>query len=424
MVTLIQLPRYEAPDSKLVQLGFNSLNEALSRYQQGIEAAQGQQQRIDIGRAAAQGGALWGQRRAQQLGEPELESMYTKRMNEERDAALRERQIKANVAQSATDAELAKERLNLARIETEQKKKEMELGKVISVGNSVYRIKPDGTYELVNIPLPAEEVARREAEVQRLRAQSELEKQRAATEAQKVRLMTPGGRAEILKEQGIDPNSPEGQNFIKYGAGATAGQKPKYMSDSAIKNAQEEYANFREVSDLYDSFSPEKNTHVILPETRMAVGRYVNIPTVTPSQDAVEWWQRYYRYQQIIRHKYYGAVLTPQEQRMFERADIQPGMSNDVIRKNLQMQKNLLGNALSRSIEARTANGVPFYSALSGYGMTPEEYSQYARENPQSGSGAGATAPQNANPQAEAPAQQPQQPRKRLKYNPLTGELE
>jgi hypothetical protein len=61
--------------------------------------------------------------------------------------------------------------------------------------------------------------------------------------------------------------------------------------------------------------------------------------------DQADWWSDYYRQRNVARNALFGSALTKTEAAAFEKTDINPGMSPDQIRKNLERQRELARTA-------------------------------------------------------------------------------
>ncbi len=55
--------------------------------------------------------------------------------------------------------------------------------------------------------------------------------------------------------------------------------------------------------------------------------------------DQADWWQDYQNQKNIVRNKLFGSALTATEAAEFDKANINPGMKPEIIRKNLSRQK-------------------------------------------------------------------------------------
>lgn len=123
-----------------------------------------------------------------------------------------------------------------------------------------------------------------------------------------------------------------------------------------------------------------------------------------------DWWRVYQAQKNIIRNDLFGAALTVTEKAEFDKADIDPGLRPDVIRKNLQTRAKLTMTAVERTGRSMLAGGVNAKEVEEIVGPTV-----WARIK------AGGTPSGGAAPAAPAsPGGAP----KRLKFNPATGELE
>jgi hypothetical protein len=61
-----------------------------------------------------------------------------------------------------------------------------------------------------------------------------------------------------------------------------------------------------------------------------------------------DWWQDYQNQKNLVRNKLFGSALTATEAAEFDKANINPGMTPDLIRKNLARQKNAAIRAAKR----------------------------------------------------------------------------
>ena len=124
----------------------------------------------------------------------------------------------------------------------------------------------------------------------------------------------------------------------------------------------------------------------------------------------VDWWRVYQAQKNIIRNDLFGAALTATEKGEFEKADINPGLRADVIRKNLQIRSRLTTTAVERTGRSMLADGVNPKAVEEIVGPNI-----WTKIKGGSGGAPPATAP-GGSPKGDAP--------KRLKWNPATGELE
>lgn len=75
------------------------------------------------------------------------------------------------------------------------------------------------------------------------------------------------------------------------------------------------------------------------------------------SAPQAEWWQDYQSQKNVVRNKLFGSALTAQEKGEFEKADINPGMSPDVIRANLTRQNAAATRAARKLATAYSSQG-------------------------------------------------------------------
>jgi hypothetical protein len=111
-----------------------------------------------------------------------------------------------------------------------------------------------------------------------------------------------------------------------------------------------------EAVDAYESFvstwKPEYTGPVgagpALAKATNYVGRYA--PIKTGFEEQANWWQNYNAQANIVRNQLFGSALTSAEQRLFEEANITPGMKADMVEKRLGQQA-----AAARSAAAKLA---------------------------------------------------------------------
>ncbi|MCX5581523.1 hypothetical protein [Kaistia terrae] len=73
--------------------------------------------------------------------------------------------------------------------------------------------------------------------------------------------------------------------------------------------------------------------------------------------DQAAWWQDYQSRKNLVRNKLFGAALTATEKGEFEKADINPGMTPEAIRTNLERQRNATINAARKLATAYAKQG-------------------------------------------------------------------
>jgi hypothetical protein len=70
-----------------------------------------------------------------------------------------------------------------------------------------------------------------------------------------------------------------------------------------------------------------------------------------------DWWSRYQNQKNLIRNRLFGSALTATEKAEFDKANIDPGMKADVIRKNLARQSDAALRAAAKMARALEASG-------------------------------------------------------------------
>ena len=71
------------------------------------------------------------------------------------------------------------------------------------------------------------------------------------------------------------------------------------------------------------------------------------------------WWQDYQGYKNKVRHDLFGSALTATERTEFDKAIINPGMSPEAIKANLELQRNAAERAAQKLANAYLAQGYP-----------------------------------------------------------------
>lgn len=90
-------------------------------------------------------------------------------------------------------------------------------------------------------------------------------------------------------------------------------------------------------------------------ETALLAGRTLGIGA---DQKAVDWWQGYDRYKNVVRNQLFGSALTPSEQAAFEKADVNANMSAETIKSNLATQEGIINGAIKRRTLAAEKEGL------------------------------------------------------------------
>lgn len=85
-----------------------------------------------------------------------------------------------------------------------------------------------------------------------------------------------------------------------------------------------------------------------------------NMPGAAPQdRERATWWQDYQGYKNMVRHTLFGSALTATEKTEFEKAVINPGMSPEAIRANLELQRSAAERAAKKLANAYLSQGYP-----------------------------------------------------------------
>lgn len=85
-----------------------------------------------------------------------------------------------------------------------------------------------------------------------------------------------------------------------------------------------------------------------------------NMPGAAPQdRERATWWQDYQGYKNTVRHNLFGSALTATERAEFEKAIINPGMSPEAIKANLELQRNAAERAARKLANAYLVQGYP-----------------------------------------------------------------
>jgi hypothetical protein len=108
------------------------------------------------------------------------------------------------------------------------------------------------------------------------------------------------------------------------------------------------------VLDLADRFSDDYVGYGT--DTAGRVANYVGEATGMGNQERIDWWKQYDGMNNVVRNQLFGAALTANEQKLWDRSVITTGTNPKLARKYLDTQKRVLESALKR--HARSAGQV------------------------------------------------------------------
>lgn len=153
-------------------------------------------------------------------------------------------------------------------------------------------------------------------------------------------------------------------------------EKPRQFSVTDVTKLTEEGAKYKSLSTFggtfEDRFAGYGNRTV--GNVANALGR--NLPEGVVGGDVsagASWWQNYDRFKNVVRNELFGASLTKGEADAFEKADINPGMTPDQIRKNLKTQTEVAREGLKRKANTLIQSGYDPKAIGSAYGLDVNE---------------------------------------------------
>ena len=168
------------------------------------------------------------------------------------------------------------------------------------------------------------------------------------------------------------PGGPQDPSYIR--STNEAKEKPRQMSINDITKLSDEGQKFADLKGFHESFEDRFAGYrsPVVGNIATTAGR--NLPESVVGKDVADgasYWQRYDRYKNVVRNELYGAALTPGETAAFERADINPAMTPEQIRKNLATQKQIVENGLRRKTRAMVESGYNPKAIAEAYGVDP-----------------------------------------------------
>lgn len=151
-----------------------------------------------------------------------------------------------------------------------------------------------------------------------------------------------------------------------------AKDKGKSMSITDITKLSEEGGKFANLSgfinNFQDNYAGYKSSWV--GDATMTAGRTLGKDWVGEDiANAASFWQNYDRYKNVVRNELFGSALTAPEKAAFEKADVNPSMAPDQIRKNLSEQKTIYENGLKRKANAMIEAGYKPEAIAAAYGL-------------------------------------------------------
>lgn len=145
--------------------------------------------------------------------------------------------------------------------------------------------------------------------------------------------------------------APRGQVPGKPGGLPSFVPNPKDLTPEAVKEISEVTATAEQTNSLLDSFD-EKFGGFKSSTIGDAVVAY---KTRFNDDGMAEWWNAYQSKKNAQRNKLFGGALTDTERKEWEKADINPGMSSQLIKKNLSRRAALEKRAAAKIVKAYSA---------------------------------------------------------------------
>lgn len=166
------------------------------------------------------------------------------------------------------------------------------------------------------------------------------------------------------------------------------GNKARQMSAGDIRKLTEEGNKFQQINGFAESFKPEYAGAPFLGAARNWVGRTLPDNMVDESvTKGASWWQEYDRYKNQVRNDLFGSALTATEKVAFEKADINPGMSADAVKRNLAIQQKAVRDAMSKQGSALVSEGFNPSTISKAYGLPADHFKAGDTARPLPGDG-------------------------------------
>src|SRR4029077_14427090 len=102
-----------------------------------------------------------------------------------------------------------------------------------------------------------------------------------------------------------------------------------------------------------------------------------NLPASPSAVARAEWWQNYQRMKLAVRQGISGASLTESELVEFDKSDINPGMTSDLIKANLAHQDQILRTAHERRVASLAADRYSPDAIKAAGGVDPSKIAEH-----------------------------------------------
>ncbi len=152
------------------------------------------------------------------------------------------------------------------------------------------------------------------------------------------------------------------------------GQPNKSLTPNAIKELGEKgeaATSFIRLSNTFkDDFGGKGSA--LVGDMQNLYGRNVG----GGKSEQADWWQDYQNQKNLIRNKLFGSALTATEAAEFDKANINPGMKPELIKKNLARQKAAAARAARRLSEAYKEGGYSDAQIMKALGLSEEDLAE------------------------------------------------
>jgi hypothetical protein len=137
---------------------------------------------------------------------------------------------------------------------------------------------------------------------------------------------------------------------------ATKAPDVKPLPEAERKVLLDTAGRLDQVSEQVNTFKPDYAGF-----TNAAVGDLANtaarnLPASKLATDRANWWSDYQRYKLAVRQGISGQSLTASEMSEFDKADINPGMTPEVVKRNLEHQASVLRTSHERRVASLAAD--------------------------------------------------------------------
>ena len=248
------------------------------------------------------------------------------------------------------------------------------------------------------------------------RANQQVDLQKRALEGGRVPAgfrATAGGGFEPI------PGGPEDPVYKRTSAEATA--KPRDLPFNVVKELGERGGAAGDFSRISSGFKDEfaGYKYGALGDAANTLGRNTSIGNFGEQS---QWWQEYQSKKNIIRNQLFGSALTATEAGEFNKADINPGMTPQQVRTNLQRQTEAAKRAAGKLASYYIKSGVDpeRIEAALGYPLADLGVTIPAQRP---GAVQSAPLPPLGGAQPQQPAQQPGPPPARLPFGQRAQQL-